>query len=128
MNTRKCEKGEGWFEESERHKQASVTIPKESESEPFVIKESESGTPRGEIEKNASGAVLDVRWLHPAEIPRGAGAEQKESTDWQVFKKNMSIKFDYMNKRLTGFSNDFFILAKFDSRMPNWQVFKESFT
>ena len=58
-----------------------MAVPKESESEPFVIKESESGTPRGEIGKNASGAVLDVRRLHPAEIPRGARAQQKESTD-----------------------------------------------
>ena len=60
-------------------------MTKESESRTFVTKESESGTfvtkESGKPKKDASGAVLDVRGLHPAEIPGGAGAEQKKSTD-----------------------------------------------
>ena len=51
-------------------------MTKESESGTFVTKESKSGKfvtkESGKPKKDACGAVLDVRRLHPAEIPGGA--------------------------------------------------------
>ena len=103
-------------------------------------KKSESRTFEKVIE-NASGAVLDVRRLHPAEIPWGAWAEQKESADWQVLQLMCFLLTGFSNlyifdgQNFTNLSNlhffDFLslfnrLLVKLNSSLIGWQFPKRN--